>query len=206
MAETSLVGVIKSSWRTIMIERIGFRKRVVATLIDSLFLSCGLLLITFLTFVVVGASAQTIVEGHSQRLDQANLAEFPVLAQTLMAGINSVYIASVIWGLAYGLCEGITGASPAKMLLGIRIGNEDGTVADGNTLLKRFALKQAPQPFFLLANLAGLFFLNLVGYLIFIVIQFGCLRALGKSRQALHDQIAKTAVFRADELRYEFGS
>ena len=46
-----------------------------------------------------------------------------------------------ITGFLYTLIEGLTGASPAKMMFGIKIANEDGTKANRNTLINRWAFR-----------------------------------------------------------------
>lgn len=113
----------------------------------------------------------------------------------------------LIWGLvALGIYLALTAtevlcaAGPGKLLIGLRIRNADGAPASAGQLLGRWLVKHAALVFVILAlALGGGDLGNLVsglGLLISAVIAAGFLMTLGEQRQALHDRICGTAVFR----------
>jgi uncharacterized RDD family membrane protein YckC len=105
--------------------------------------------------------------------------------------------------LGYTTLEIFKGATPGKMIFKLRITNEDGSEASRDTLFKRWIVKQVPNclrfvtALFLLlsmAGVAGLFnwvtVFASIGYII------SCCLTFRPERQALHDTMAHTAVFR----------
>jgi len=106
-------------------------------------------------------------------------------------------IVAWIFGLAYWLIEGLTGASPGKRILKLIIRNQNGGPADQNTLLKRYVLKSSATILMLLGNITTLGFIIGLSYLVGLAVFVGCFLVLGQKRQALHDILAGTAVFPA---------
>jgi len=102
--------------------------------------------------------------------------------------------------LAYLSFEAVAAASPAKMLLGLEIGDADGKKASPARLLNRWTGKWA----FLLVgfiataiqNTLLIWLFNFMGLITFI----GCVAALDESRLAWHDMWAGTAVYRARDI------
>jgi uncharacterized RDD family membrane protein YckC len=120
--------------------------------------------------------------------------------------------------LAYAACDVFFAATPGKMMLKLRIANDTGRRASTGQLLVRFATKCAPLILLTVwiayfsvhvAASNGLalnavaratpFVLIAVG-LLTIVVGFGGLIALQTPRQALHDRLARTAVYRAADV------
>jgi uncharacterized RDD family membrane protein YckC len=102
--------------------------------------------------------------------------------------------------LLYSLIEAFVGASPGKMLLGLRAGAADGAKAGPGLKLLRWFLKGIilliVPPFGLVENE-----ILITAFLVLSVIMFlGVFLALGKSRQTLYDRLSGTAVFRAKNL------
>jgi len=98
------------------------------------------------------------------------------------------------------LIEGFTGWTLGKLVLGLRIRNEDGTKASRSTLLGRWALKNIGYLFGSLAVLTKVSMFTFFGLLGALVIVLGGLftrRAKGLMRQTLHDKLLHTAVFKA---------
>jgi uncharacterized RDD family membrane protein YckC len=87
-------------------ERVGFGKRLGAFLIDAVFGS-------ILGFMVAGASGVMTTVPLSEGQDPAQM-----IVQAMLGG--SIWVPVV--GLLYALVEGVTGASPGKMILGSRSG------------------------------------------------------------------------------------
>jgi uncharacterized RDD family membrane protein YckC len=105
----------------------------------------------------------------------------------------------LIFGLAvlgYFATEIVKAQSPGKMVMKLKIAKEDGSPADQNVLFTRYALKMAANIVSLLSVLTAMALLNFLAGLIFLVLLVGCFMAMGDARQALHDTIAKTAVFK----------
>ena len=112
------------------------------------------------------------------------------------ASIAYSFIFTLI-ALGYWSTEIFMAASPGKKLLGLQIGSATGAPATQNELIVRYLAKNSPN----LVGLLGLIpvlglifgFLSLGLGLAFFV---GCFLTLGQSRQALHDMIAGTAVYK----------
>ena len=118
----------------------------------------------------------------------------------MVHGVQGLLAATALLGIGYPLIEGVTGASPGKWVLGLRIGHASGTAGDTALYVKRFAIKFI-RP--LLGALAGATGLGMLGWLAGpagLVISLGTLLLLAPHRQALHDKLAVTAVFRRDAL------
>ena len=96
----------------------------------------------------------------------------------LAGWILSIPITSVL----YSFIEGFTGASPAKMMFGIKVGNEDGTEANVKTYMTRWAFYNG-QGLISILTLIGLSFLSIVG-LYMVAIFVGCFLVLGEKNKA----------------------
>lgn len=128
-------------------------------------------------------------------------------------------VAPPLAGVMYTLCDVFFAATPGRALLRLRIANETGRRATRRQLVVRWAVKYAPLT--LMAAWIGYFAvhvavtngrgLNGVVYaqsfimmaigLITLVVGIGGLLAFGKPRrQALHDRLARTAVFRRGDV------
>ena len=104
-----------------------------------------------------------------------------------------------ITAFLYTLIEGLTGASPAKMMFGIKIANEDGTKANRNTLIKRWAFRNGVLLIQILAAI-GLTFLSQVSLIYGLIIIVGCFMVLRDNKQSFHDSWSTTAVFKKSDI------
>ena len=145
--------------------RAGFWIRVLATVIDTV----AMLIIATL----VGFAMQTIMPTIGGRAMQA-----------------AIYIA---W-LAYTTFEVWTAATPGKMLLRLRISEQDCSPAEFWRLVLRWSTKQfwMIAYLFFLASDAGV--LYALGGFSSLVVTVGCLFAANDDRLTWHDQWAHTAV------------
>ncbi len=116
---------------------------------------------------------------------------------SLMASMIIIYIIAAAWYLL----EGLTGFTIGKLIVGIQIGNSDGTKAGIGKLLLRYIIKNIYYLLSFLALLAGISFLRTLGGILALVILIGCFFVLGAKKQAFHDMIAKTAVYKRSELK-----
>ena len=170
-------------------KRIGFLPRLGAVVIDWIFggvFASGLAAILGVLGLGAGGAIGLAVD------EQAEI-ESALEAAGLGAGIGALvgFISGLVIGyFLYSLIEAFTGASPGKMVLGYKVGNEDGSAGDLSLYLKRWVIKNASSVFSMLA----------IGSLIGVVMFFGCFLALTEQCQALHDKIAKTAIYNKQDL------
>jgi uncharacterized RDD family membrane protein YckC len=141
--------------------------------------------------------------------------------------LNNIGIVSLLGGsvvvVVYGYLEVLMAGTPGKKLCGLVIGSQDGQRATKRTLLKRWAVKQiaiffAAPTLFLWSLLSPFnYHLRLPDYvkeavlalaivdtvltgILLVMALGGCFFALTPARQALHDKLAGTAVYRAAQL------
>jgi uncharacterized RDD family membrane protein YckC len=179
--------------------RIGFAPRLGVSILDAIFggfFAGGFGI--FLAFLGLGAGG---VLGLA--IDEQAELESSLEAMGVGAGIGALMgmLGGVVIGyFIYSIIEACTGASPGKMMLGYKVANADRTGGDISLYLKRWAIKNASSVFSMLAFVTGLIFLNPLGSIIGFVMFFGCFLALGDDRQALHDKIAKTAIYHKKDI------
>ena len=105
--------------------------------------------------------------------------------------------------LGYSSLEIFKAATPGKSLLKLKIQNDDGSEASRDVLFKRWAIKQVPSALRLVASAFLLISLNAiaglvgwVGVLALIGYVISCCLTFRPERQALHDTLTHTAVFK----------
>lgn len=166
--------------------RIGFGPRLGATLLDILF---TILLCTPILVFGAGAGLATSL-GLSSMMDGEQTEALALLG--VSAGmIGSILICGLL-STVYTLVEAFTGASPGKRVMGMQIAKADGTAGDTSLYLLRWALKNSGS----ILN----YILPIIASLVSTVFFFGCFAALGEKRQALHDIIAKSAVYKKADI------
>ena len=170
--------------------RIGFGKRLGALLLDCVIVAVLVVVLGGMVGGMLGLTAGSVM-GASGGGDAASGA----MGGAMLGSIMGMSAAAAVIGLAYFLLEGFTGYTVGKLLLGIRIANEDGTQAAVPTLLSRWAVKNINFLLTVVATITGISALTTLGKLGGLVVFVGCFMALGMSRQALHDRILKTAVY-----------
>jgi uncharacterized RDD family membrane protein YckC len=88
------------------------------------------------------------------------------------------------------------------MMLGIKIANADATAAPTSVLATRWFIKSGLSSLLSIgATLSALSVLSTLSSIVGFVVFIGCFFALSQNRQALHDIIAKTAVYRREHIR-----
>jgi uncharacterized RDD family membrane protein YckC len=164
------------------IERVGFGKRLVSSVLDFL--------ISLLPGIIIGIYAGAAIATFLLDFfnDEAQL-------ETIRAGFSGDIAAPIIGFVAslagivftslfFYVLEGFTGQTPGKMILGITVANMNGKKASIDKLLLRAFIKITGS------------FVGIIGFIIFI----GCFLVLGEKKQALHDIICKTAIFNKSDL------
>lgn len=118
----------------------------------------------------------------------------------LVHGVSGLLAATALMGLAYPLIEGVTGASPGKWVLGLQVGQPDGRRGHVRLYLTRFTVKFIRPVLGALAAWTGVGVLGWMAGPAGLVISLGTLLLLAPHKQALHDKLAVTAVYRRSEL------
>ena len=118
----------------------------------------------------------------------------------LMGGVSGLLAATALMGLVYPLVEGVTGASPGKWVLGLQVGHPDGRRGNVALFLTRFAVKFIRPVMGALSAVTGLSLLGWLAGPAGLVVSLGTLLLLAPHKQALHDKLAVTAVFRRSDL------
>lgn len=118
----------------------------------------------------------------------------------VFAAIGGMILALPVVMFLYFLLEAFVGASLGKMILGLKIANADGTKAKPSTLLTRYVIKQSGPILTLLALLLSLSFLKTLGNIASLGVFIGCFVVLAEKKQAFQDMIAKTAVFKKNDI------
>jgi uncharacterized RDD family membrane protein YckC len=156
-------------------ERQGFGIRLGAFLIDFVFL----LIINIIIGLIFGL-------GFGIRYGSA----------AAQAGIGYTLVSTLVM-LGYWSTEIFNAASPGKKLLGLKIGAETGAPATQNELVIRYLAKNSPNLVGLLGILPAIgFIFGLLSVGLALAFLVGCFLTLGQNRQALHDMLAHTAVYK----------
>lgn len=176
-----------------MEKRIGFGRRLGAYLIDIVFIvGLGYILIS-----LTGDLLEQFVDFSKMNDEQINALSSQPIMWTLSVLLP---IAIVFVSFIYNLLEGFTGFTLGKLMLGIQIGNQDGTPTEISKLMARYALKNISSIVGLIGLAAMISIINTIGSALGFVVTIGCFFALGEKKLALHDMLAKTAVYRKSEL------
>jgi len=179
-----------------MEQRVGFGKRLGAFLLDGVIVWVAAYLLGGTILGLLGGKLGSLASPDMTGVDPAAAA----LTAGMMGAMMGVIAAAAVLGTVYFLVEGFTGYTLGKLLLGIRVASADGRQAPLSQLLARFAMKNINFLCTVLAALTGVALLGTVGNLLGLAIFVGCFFVLGASRQALHDMIAKTAVYPKDKI------
>ena len=176
-----------------MENRVGFWPRVGAYVLDlAAVWVIGIALQRPLAVVFSGAVAAILAEAAA-RPDAEQMR--PFLEWMARLGVAITLIAPF-----YALFEALRGWSPGKLVMRLRIATETGQKAPLASLFIRFAIKGAASMLALVALVANIKGLNVVAQAAGWATSVGCLLVLTKSRMALHDRIAGTAVWRKDDV------
>ncbi len=180
-------------------ERVGFQQRTGAFFIDL-----GLLMVGVHLLIVVDVLVN----------QQDNYDNFG-----LISGCGGALLI-----LVYSLLEIFWARTPGKRIMGLVIARDDGTPATRRMLAKRWAVKQSPVFFGTLATLLLMcteyqllsFYLPeglrifgiidaVIGLVLAIFVCVGYSKVMQPQRQAFHDLVASTAVFRSIDVQSERG-
>jgi uncharacterized RDD family membrane protein YckC len=118
----------------------------------------------------------------------------------IMMLTTSASMVTYIIGLLYFLTEVFLLKTPGKMILGLVVADQEGNKPPMNALIIRYLFKQGATLVIIVAVFANLSALLWFSYLLSLIYLVSCLMATRETRLALHDDIAKTAVFKEKML------
>ncbi|MFN6943477.1 MAG: RDD family protein [Cytophagaceae bacterium] len=173
------------------VQRVGFGIRLGASLLDIV----TIIAITFaLAPLLSGVSNEYISAIFSQN------PEFVHLDGWMGALMRAVLLIPII-DMVYHLVEGLTGLTLGKLIVGIKVGSKEGTQSEVGNLFLRYLLKSSGTILSLLNLYIGIQLLGSLGGLANFAIFVGCFFVLGDKRQAFHDMLSKTAVYKRSMLK-----
>jgi uncharacterized RDD family membrane protein YckC len=179
-------------------KRVGFVPRLGAFLIDSFLIT---ILASIIMAIFMESTFAAFIKGQ---LTEAYLnnqaAKNSISSKEAYEGIMRISLFIAHFSTLYMITEAFWGATPGKMILGLKIGSQDRQSGDIWLYFPRFAIKNLSVLLDLISRLTTVTFFSTLGGFAGMVIFFGCFFALGNKKLALHDTIAKTAVFRKDDL------
>jgi len=165
--------------------RVGFPLRLAAAAID---------------YALIGAASAVVglVAGGAWRAGGPVAADEgeALLGDPVLAAAVGVMAAFGIVGALYMLLEVRFAATPGKWLLGLVVGREDGNPPPPGTRLARYFVKNGHLVVAALSAVSGMWVVGVVAPLVTLVVVAGSALMLTEDRRALHDIVARTAVFR----------
>ena len=181
-------------------ERIGFGPRLLVSLIDAAIM---LTILPIIAWLLASTKAADFMIQKGMDALKADDNALEMIEETMGEYFNFYLILIALlttFGIIYNLIEGFFGASPGKMIMGLQVANADGSKGDINLYMKRWFIKNANAVLVIINLLVANAVLENIASIIGLVIFFGCFAALGDKKQALHDTIANTAVYKRKEL------
>ncbi len=167
-------------------KRVGFGPRLGAYVIDGVLVVVLCLILGSVIGGLVGAGSGS---------DAGSAAVGGIMG--MLAG---VMLAVPVLGTIYFLIEGLFGFTLGKLILGLRVANADGSKGSIGLYLTRYAVKNISYILGLLSALLSISFIGTLGNIGALVIFIGCFFVLGASKQAFHDKIAKSAIFKKADI------
>ncbi len=168
--------------------RIGFGQRLFAYIIDNI-----LFLVLFFAIMIFTGNYEWLKENINDLKDLQNPAILNELTKRLT--ILTLILTPIFWSTEIFLA-----ASPGKLFLNLVIANDNRTQATLIKLLVRFSLKHITYIFNLLTFLTAVAYFEFIGNFASLLILLGFFLTLKEKKQALHDLICKTAVFKKHDL------
>lgn len=189
---------------TIEDRRVGFGPRLGAWLLDQVGLWITTTIIVFIVQAIQLPQTAFMAESVKELLTQLKAMGLPrELLKDMMPYIVPMLYAGLLSPVLYWLIEALTGASPGKRILKLRIGREDGAPAESSVIMMRTIIKMSDRILKLIVLIPVSDIIargvNSASSLVELVLIIGCLIVLSAKKQALHDMIARTAIFRTNE-------
>jgi len=179
-------------------KRIGFGTRFGAKIVDTVVIMVlALIIVGPIIGVIMGSEVAEASRDATSDLGDKDIAEGVGGFFGFLAGM--VLSIPITW-ILYSLIEGLTGASPAKMMFGIKVANENGTEGDIKTYMMRWAFYNGQNIISIFALLVGISFLSTIATIYALIILVGCFLVFGEKKQSFHGKWSKTAVFNKTDI------
>ena len=127
--------------------------------------------------------------------------EVLVALQGTLGTLVGIGIGTFIFSIINGLLEAFFGSSLGKLVLRIRVGDASGSKASVIKLIGRYFVKNIAIVFSLIAFFVGVQILSKIGGVLGLVVFLGTFAMFSSSKQALHDMLLKTAVYKTKDLK-----
>lgn len=191
-----------------MEKRIGFGPRFGAAVIDMVVITVVNMVIGTTIAGMMGVGMVVTAGSMGDKTDPAAAAAAAAgMISGMIAGILAMAAVGAIIGLVYFLIEGFTGATPGKMILGLKVGTPEGKAGNVSLYMKRWAIKNAPNLLMLLATILAMVgigdpggIISIIAIITSIALFIGAFLIFGASKQCLHDKLAATAIFKKADL------
>jgi len=178
-------------------KRAPFGKRLAATLIDIIIYAA--VNIGILWYMGYFQAVSLMTEEITNAAGDPDLGQLAI--SNFLESQNSTLILGQLVPLLYFSLEIFIAASLGKLIMGLRITNDDETKADSGALITRYLFKNLSAFAGLIGLVAGMNFLLFnISPLILLVLLVGYFFILGKKKQAFHDMFSKTAVYKTEDL------
>jgi uncharacterized RDD family membrane protein YckC len=178
-----------------MENRVGFGLRLGAWALDLVAL---LILATVLRGVVAGLFPDVLARFIDLQLQSQG--DAPAQARAIIEKMSAWSLAMTIIGFLYSLTEAFAGWTLGKLIVRIRVVDESGQRAPVGKLMLRWLVKQSGNLLMMAGAVLAAKLAYTAGQIVGLGIGLGCFLVLSRSRQALHDKIAGTAVLRKADI------
>jgi uncharacterized RDD family membrane protein YckC len=178
--------------------RAGFGRRLGAALVDAV-----IWIIIIVIAATLSGAYDVIFDLNISLADLSNeafMSEFETILEDSSQKFAPIFL---LISFAYFLCDVFFAATIGKMIFGIRIATSDRIKATLSQLFLRFSIRNIYLYFVLLSFMSSLQFFETIGFVIGICLMIGIFFVLAEKRQAFHDMIADTAVFKRDDVLTE---
>jgi len=180
-------------------QRVGFGTRLIAYFIDTLIIVILEWPVTIFLAVFGMASGGAVGASIGSNNVEAVAGGF---VGALLGSIGFTLVGMIAFIVLYFAIEIFTGYTLGKYIMGVKIYNQNGQKPSMQESLMRFGIKSSH---FILVTLTFVFLFisptlanifNILGLTVGTIVFLGYFMALGQHKQALHDKLSKTAVYK----------
>lgn len=181
--------------------RAQFGSRLGAFFLDLVFVSLiAIILVPVFTFWGIMTGAELGFTEKGEAGEDLLLAFTGGFLGSIIGMLIGFLLSTILAFVLYSLLEALSGASPGKMILGLKVANQDGTSAGVSKKLLRWTVKYSGVLFAFAAALTSIAILEHLGSIAALAIVVGCFFVLGAARLSFHDMASGTAVYKKSDI------